>query len=204
MRWFACVLLLVVTIGVRAEEVFLVPENNPKPIYPRALFRAGITGEVRVRFTANADGSVSKVSILQSDHPDLAEAVRVAIEQWRFKPWTEDGDKPAEQEVIAPMVFRLDLDMPIHTNQWLKQLRCRDLNEALVDFPEYAWVDSKVFDYTRAYLSNVIYTTQLQNEQRLALIAKLNKRVPRIVRDCRASPVRKYMSLLPEDIRKLL
>jgi TonB family protein len=204
MRWFACVLLLVVTIGVRAEEVFLIPENNPKPIYPRALFRAGITGEVRVRFTANADGSVSKVSILQSDHPDLAEAVRVAIEQWRFKPWTEDGDKPAEQEVIAPMVFRLDLDMPIHTNQWLKQLRCRDLNEALVDFPEYAWVDSKVFDYTRAYLSNVIYTTQLQNEQRLALIAKLNKRVPRIVRDCRASPVRKYMSLLPEDIRKLL
>ncbi len=175
MRWLACVLLLVMSVGVRAEEVLLIPENNPKPIYPRALFRAGITGEVRVRFTANADGSVSKVSILQSDHPDLAEATQKAIAQWRFKPWTAGGDKPAEQDVTAPMVFRLDLDTPIHTNQWLKQLRCRDLNEALVDFPEYAWVDSKVFDYTRAYLSNVIYTTQLQNEQRLALIAKLNK-----------------------------
>jgi len=100
--------------------------------------------------------------------------------------------------------FRLDLDTPIHTNQWLKQLRCRDLNEALVDFPEYAWVDSAVFGFTRAYLSNVFNKTQLQNEQRLALIAKLNKQVPKIVRDCRASPVRKYMSLLPEDIRKLL
>jgi len=204
MRWFACVLLLVVSVGVRAEEVFLIPENNPKPIYPQALLRAGITGDVRVGFAVNADGSVSKVRILQSDHPDLAEAVRVAIEQWRFKPWTVGGDKPAEQEVIAPMVFRLDLDTPIHTNQWLKQLRCRDLNEALVDFPEYAWVDSKVFDYTRAYLSNVFNKTQLQNEQRLALIAKLNKQVPKIVRDCRTSPVRKYMSLLPEDIRKLL
>ena len=204
MRWFACVLLLVVSVGVRAEEVFLIPENNPKPIYPQALLRAGITGDVRVGFAVNADGSVSKVSILQSDHPDLAEAVRVAIEQWRFKPWTVDGDKPAEQEVIAPMVFRLDLDTPIHTNQWLKQLRCRDLNEALVDFPEYAWVDSTVFDFTRAYLSNVFNKTQLQNEQRLALIAKLNKRVPKIVRDCRASPVRKYMSLLPADIRELL
>jgi len=204
MRWFACVLLLVVSVGVRAEEVFLIPENNPKPIYPQALLRAGITGDVRVGFAVNADGSVSKVRILQSDHPDLAEAVRVAIEQWRFKPWTVGGDKVAEQEVIAPMVFRLDLDTPIHTNQWLKQLRCRDLNEALVDFPEYAWVDSKVFDYTRAYLSNVFNKTQLQNEQRLALIAKLNKQVPKIVRDCRASPVRKYMSLLPEDIRKLL
>jgi protein TonB len=198
------VLLLVVAVGVRAEEVFLIPENNPKPIYPQALLRAGITGDVRVGFAVNADGSVSKVSILQSDHPDLAEAVRVAIEQWRFKPWTVDGDKPAEQEVIAPMVFRLDLDTPIHTNQWLKQLRCRDLNEALVDFPEYAWVDSAVFGSTRAYLSNVFNKTQLQNEQRLALIAKLNKQVPKIVRDCRASPVRKYMSLLPEDIRKLL
>jgi TonB family C-terminal domain len=204
MRWLACVLLLVVTVGVRAEEVFLIPENNPKPIYPQALLRAGITGDVRVGFVVNADGSVSKVSILQSEHPDLAEAVRVAIKQWRFKPWTVDGDKPAEQEVTAPMVFRLDLDTPIHTNQWLKQLRCRDLNEALVDFPEYAWVDSTVFGFTRAYLSNVFNKTQLQNEQRLALIAKLNKQVPKIVRDCRASPVRKYMSLLPEDIRKLL
>ena len=90
MRWFACVLLLVVSVGCRAGEVFLIPENNPKPIYPAALFRAGITGEVRVRFTANADGSVSKVSILQSDHPDLAEATRSAIEQWRFKPWTAE------------------------------------------------------------------------------------------------------------------
>lgn len=204
MRWLACVLLLVVSVGVRAEEVLLIPENNPKPIYPRALFRAGITGEVRVRFAANADGSVSNVNILQSDHPDLAEATRKAIAQWRFKPWTAGGDNPPEQDVTAPMVFRLDLDTPIHTNQWLKQLRCRDLNEALVDFPEYAWVDAAVFEYTRAYLSNVIYTTQLQNEQRLALIAKLNKQVPRIVRECRTSPVRKYMSLLPVDIRKLL
>ncbi|KAA0978165.1 energy transducer TonB [Pseudomonas sp. ANT_H12B] len=204
MRWFAFVLLWIVAIGVRAGEVFLIPENNPKPIYPRELFRAGITGEVRVRFTVNADGSVDKLSILQSDHPDLAEAARKAIAQWRFKPWVIEGDKPAELVVTAPMVFRLDLDTPIHTNQWLKQLRCRDINEALVDFPEYAWVDSKVFDYTRAYLSNVIYTTQLQNEQRLALIARLNKRVPRIVRECRASPVRKYMSLLPKEISELL
>ena len=139
----------------------MIPENNPKPIYPRELFRAGVTGEVRVRFTVYADGSVNKLSILQSNHPDLAEAARKAIAQWRFKPWTVEGGIPAEQEVTAPMVFRLDLDTPIHANQWLKQLRCRDVNEAMGDTPEYAWVDVAVFGYTRAYLSNVIYTDQL-------------------------------------------
>lgn len=204
MRWFSCVLLLVLSADIRAGEVILIPEKNPKPIYPRELFRAGIMGEVRVRFTANADGSVSKVSILQSDHPDLAEATRKAVTQWRFKPWNVEDDKPAEQEVTAPMVFRLDLDTPIHTNQWLKELRCRDFNEALANFPEYAWVDATVFDYTRAYLSNVFHQTQLQDEQRLALIAQLNRRVPFIVRECQNSPVRKYMSLLPKEIRKLL
>ena len=204
MRWLVLVLLCVATVGVWAGEVLLIPESNPKPIYPRELFRKGITGEVRTRFTVYADGSVNKLSILHSDHPELAEASRKAITQWRFKPWTVEDDRPSEQEVTAPMVFRLDLDAPIHANQWLKQLRCRDFNETLSDFPEYAWIDAAVFDYTRAYLSNVFNATQLENEQRLALIAKLNKRVPKIVRDCRASPVRKYMSLLPEDIRKLL
>ena len=203
MRWLALVFLWLVTVDVWAGEVLLIPENNPKPIYPRELFRKGITGEVKVKFTVYSDGSVNNLSILYSDHPDLAEASSKAIEQWRFKPWTVEGDKPSEQEVTAPLVFRLDHDTPIHANLWLKQLRCRDLNETLVDFPEYAWVDAAVFDYTRAYLSNVFNTTQLQNEQRLALIAALNKRVPRIVRECRASPVRKYMSLLPEDMRKL-
>jgi protein TonB len=204
MRWFAFVLLLGLSVDISAQEFFLIPENNPKPIYPRALLRAGITGDVRVEFTANADGSVSKVRIVQSDHPDLAEAARVAIEQWRFKPWTVDGDKPAKQEIIAPLVFRLDLDSPIHTNQWLKKLKCRDVNEQLLNVPESAWVDAAPFHYTRAYLSNVFHITQLPKEQRLVWIAKLNKRVPTIVRSCRNGPVLKYMSLLPEEIRKLL
>jgi TonB family protein len=203
MRWLVFAILLVATVGVWAGEVVLTPEHNPKPLYPRELFRKGVTGAVRVSFTVYADGSVSKVRILQSDHPDLAEASRNAIEQWRFKAWTVEGDLPSEMEVTAPMVFRLDHDMPIHANQWLKQLKCRDFNEMLTDFPESAWVDAVVFDYTRAYLSNVFNATQLQNEQRLALIATLNKRVPNIVRECRASPVRKYVNLLPEDVRKL-
>jgi protein TonB len=203
-RVMCLVLLLVLSVQSRAGDVFLIPEHNPKPIYPSALLRAGIIGDVRVRFTAYADGSVGKVSILQSDHPDLAEATRVAVGQWRFKPWTVEGDKPAEQEVIAPMIFGFDSGLPLHLNEWLKKLKCRDLNVVTVNTPEHAWADTTAFHYTRAYLSNAFSTTALTNERRLALIAKMNRKVPIIVRQCLNNPVARYVRFLPEDIRKLL
>lgn len=203
-RFVYVVLLLVLSVESRAQEVFLIPEHNPKPVYPQALQRAGIIGDVRVSFIVHADGSVSKVNILKSDHPDLAEATRVAVAQWRFKPWTIEGDKPAEQEVIAPMIFGFDSTQPIHLNKWLKKLKCRDLNEITVKTPEHAWADTAAFYYTRAYLSNAFSTATLSNERRLALIAKMNRKVPLIVRECLNSPVSRFARFLPEDIRELL
>ncbi|MFI8226466.1 energy transducer TonB [Pseudomonas sp. NPDC085632] len=204
MRWFFAGLLLVIGGSALASEVFLIPENNPKPIYPLELQRAGVTGEVKVSFIASADGSVSEVSIRESTHPELADAVRNAIAQWRFKPWTVEGNKPEQQEVIAPMIFRLDLDQPIHVNQQLKTLRCHTMNENLANIAEYSWIDSAVFAQIRAYLSNVFHKTQLPDEQRLAIIAKMNRQVGTIVRACRESPTRKLISLLSAEIRELL
>lgn len=203
MRWFFAWLLLVFGGSALASEKFLIPENNPKPVYPRMLQRAGITGEVKVSFIARADGSVSDIRIRESTHPDLAEAVRAAIAQWRFKPWVVEGDKPEEQENVAPMIFHLE-DHPLHINQWLKTVKCRAVNENLGNMSEFDWVDSSVFAYTRAYLSNSITRHQLSDEERLAMIAKMNQRVPTIVRGCRDNPTRKFMSLLPVEIRELL
>jgi TonB family protein len=204
MRLLVCVLLFVLCVEIRAQEVFLIPENNPRPIYPRELQRAGIIGNVRVSFMVSADGSVGKLNILQSDHPDLAEAVRVTVGQWRFKPWTVEGDKPVEQEVIAPMMFGFDSGLPIHLNEQLKKLKCRDLNESLANVAQSEWIDSSAFYYTRAYLSNAFSRTSLPNEQRLELIAKLNRKVPVIVRQCSSSPTSRFARFLPEDLRKLL
>lgn len=204
MRWFFAVLLLMIFSLALAAEGLLIPENNPMPIYPKVLSRAGVEGEVRVSFIVKADGSVSGINIVQSAHPDLAEVVKDAVTQWRFKPWTVAGERPAEQSVVAPIVFRLDLDQPIDINQWLKSVKCRVINDGFRNMPEHAWVDAEVFNYTRAYVSNVILKSQLADEQRLAIIAKMNRRVPMIVRGCREAPMRSYMSFLPGEIRELL
>ncbi|KAB0497704.1 energy transducer TonB [Pseudomonas vancouverensis] len=204
MRWLLSVLLLVVSGDIRAEEFFLIPENNPKPVYPVALQRTGIVGDVKVRFVVKADGSVSKVSIVQSDHPDLAEATRVAITQWRFRPWVVEDGRPAEQEVVAPMMFRYDSDLPLHTNQLLNELKCQDLIESIAHAPEQVWLDSAAFHYTRAYLTNAFSRAMLSDEQRLDLIAKLNRKVIGIVSQCRNNPQSRFAGLLPDEIRKLL
>lgn len=205
MRWLVCgVLLILFSIESGAVDQFLIPEHNPKPIYPPALQRAGIIGDVRVSLTAHFDGSVSNVKILQSDHPDLAEATTAAIAQWRFKPWTIEGDKPAEQEVIAPMMFRYDSSPPLHLNQWINKLKCREFNQAIVNTADHDWIDLPAFHYTRAYLTNSFSVKTLSNERRLALIAKMNKQVPIIARQCLNNPVSRFARFLPEDIRKLL
>lgn len=201
MRWAIAVLLLAISTA-QAGDVFLIPEHNPNPIYPRALSRAGITGDVKVRFAANADGSVSEISILQSDHPDLAQAVRDAIAQWRFKPWKIEGNKPAAQEIVAPMVFRLEA--PEGAHQWVQQLKCREFNELLNRMPEYAWIDSAPFHYLRGHLSGSLFKPQLPEGERRALITRLNRSVQGVVRRCREWPVSRFTRFLPEEVRKLL
>lgn len=202
--WLGVVFGFFMFIDSATAEVFLIPEHAPKPDYPRELFRKGVTGVVRVAFTANADGSVSKVKALENPHPQLAEAALAAVGQWRFRPWTVDSDNPDEVEVVAPMDFRVDLDLPIHFNKSIKKWRCRDFNEEALHYPESSWVDMPAFHYTRGYLSNVFYTKQLPDAERLALIARLNRSVPSIVRHCSSSPTSRYVRFLPEEIRKLL
>lgn len=154
MRWLLCVLLLVLSIEVRAGEVFLIPENNPKPVYPVALSRSGITGALNVSFTVHADGSVNQVEASKDAHPDFVEASRTAVSQWRYKPWEISIERPAQIQVVAPMVFRLDDKMPIHANEELKKLSCGEVAKAALRLANYSWVDMPVFSWTRSYFTH--------------------------------------------------
>ncbi|CAI8778141.1 MULTISPECIES: energy transducer TonB [unclassified Pseudomonas] len=202
MRWLGLLLVWCISSDGLAAQLFLIPENTPKPVYPRALHRAGINGEVRVGFTVQADGSVSGVRILQSVHPDLSAVSQEAIEQWRFKPWTVGGEKPAELEVIAPMQFHLDDSTGL--NQWLKEVKCREINPGFAHTADYLWVDLAAFRYTRAYLSSGFFQHQWTTAERLAMIKRLNRQVLSIARRCLDYPASRFFRFLPEEIRKVL
>ncbi|MHC8307935.1 energy transducer TonB [Pseudomonas sp. PB3P13] len=204
MRWYGMVFLCVVFSGAQAGSVFLIPADNPKPIYPEELYRAGVTGQVRVSFSVHADGSVHTVAVPVNAHPGLAEAARSAVSQWRFQPWVITDEHPAQIEVVAPMVFRLDDTPPFHANESLKKLRCADVSRVARHYSEFSWVDLPVFSWTRSYLTHSIAPAQLPEERRLALIAKLNKSVSAIVRRCNQYPASRYAGLLPKEIRELL
>ena len=60
--------------------------------YPMAAIKSGKEGDVTVRFTVNADGSVSNVKVVKSLEPNLdAEAVKVVSKMKGWTPAMKDG-----------------------------------------------------------------------------------------------------------------
>lgn len=203
MRWCVMLLLCVVFSGVRAAEVFLIPAENPKPSYPRSLYLAGVEGEVRISMVVHADGSVSQPSASKGAQPELAEAALDAIRQWRFQPWEVSSERPAQVDVVAPMVFRLG-DTSLHANETIKRVRCSDLSHAAKNYADFSWVELPFFHWTRSYLTHSLSPMQLPNARRLALIAKLNRDAPTIIRRCNSHPSSRAVRFFPREVRELL
>ena len=60
--------------------------------YPMAAIKSGKEGDVTVRFTVNADGSVSNVKVVKSLEPNLdAEAIKVVSKMKGWTPAMKDG-----------------------------------------------------------------------------------------------------------------
>jgi TonB family protein len=60
----------------------------PDPVYPPALRAAGVEGVVQVTYVIDTHGDVEKASIIivSTDQPSMAESVRSALGQARFRP----------------------------------------------------------------------------------------------------------------------
>jgi periplasmic protein TonB len=82
--------------GVRAQ-----------PTYPFEMKRAGINGEVILRFIVDANGDVSNVEVVSSSQREFESAAIQAVQKWKFKPGRKGGKAVASRMQI-PMNFNLN------------------------------------------------------------------------------------------------
>jgi TonB family protein len=76
------------------------------PMYPYAMARYGIRGEVVIDFVVDEQGQVRNTVIFQSDNPAFDEPALTALRKWKFQPATRDG-RPVKSSQRVPMVFRM-------------------------------------------------------------------------------------------------
>ena len=76
------------------------------PVYPPLARQARIQGTVILKIVINKDGDVRDVQLI-SGHPMLAPAAVEAVKQWKYQPYTKDG----EVVEVSTMV-RVNFTMP--------------------------------------------------------------------------------------------
>jgi TonB family protein len=109
---------IVVPVGFGLEDSKPVEASTPPqlitelcqpPPYPETALKAGAEGKVFLEVLVKADGTVGEVSVREGieGHPELDEAAREAVMEWKFKPAASDG-VPVDMRVVVPVEFRLD------------------------------------------------------------------------------------------------
>lgn len=82
--------------------------NNPPPIYPPLLRRAGEEGRVVLRVFVTAEGTAGEVRVLTPSSSTLFdEAAMAAVRKWRFVP-ARRGDAAVAEWVQVPIDFKLN------------------------------------------------------------------------------------------------
>jgi TonB family protein len=90
------------------EEEIGAPEPLHKvdPAYPASYVHDRIEGTVVLYGVIHSDGSVGDVRILEGFDSVLDENARAALEKWRFRPGTRNGN-PVDVEVVVRVPFRV-------------------------------------------------------------------------------------------------
>jgi protein TonB len=78
------------------------------PEYPKDALKRGLGGEVRVRFTLDADGKVKSAEVVNSSPAEVFDRAALdAVRRWRFKPPVA-GNPNFQATVVTNIVFRPD------------------------------------------------------------------------------------------------
>jgi len=91
-----------------ANDDLSAPEAITKvdPAYPQELMQDRIEGVVVLYAIIRSDGSVEGVRVLEGFDSRLDENARKALEQWRFRPGTKNG-QPVDIEAVVRVPFRV-------------------------------------------------------------------------------------------------
>jgi len=77
-----------------------LPVVFPDPVVHRSELPSGVQGDVVVEVTIDTEGRVVRTRVLRSVGYGIEEKVLAALENWRFKPATQDGVAiPSQQDV---------------------------------------------------------------------------------------------------------
>ncbi len=78
------------------------------PVYPLRAKHRGVQGWVRVRFLVNEDGAVGRVTVMESQPPEVFDRnVIRCVSGWRFKPGTVEG-MPVRAWAETTIRFKLE------------------------------------------------------------------------------------------------
>jgi TonB family protein len=210
MRRWILLLLACLSLSTKADEIKLIPVHMPKPLYPESLSASKITGTAKIGFTVRADGSVSDVRVIDSDHALFSEASLKAVARWKFKPWDVATGVPPQVEVASPMIFRLETghELPLDINTALLKLTCSRLNDQVAQrnkyYPAKPLSELDIFSYVSRYISQGMMSQQLEAAERTALLNDLVDNIPHIIGRCKANPEAPYADQLPPRIQALL
>lgn len=82
------------------------PIDRPPPVYPFAMRRFGINGEVTIDFIVAPNGAVKNPYVSSSNSRTFEEPAIAAVRKWRFKPAQRDG-RPVAARMQVPIIFSL-------------------------------------------------------------------------------------------------
>ncbi len=78
-----------------------------QPIYPPAMLRAGVTGEVKISFIVDTRGNVRDAYVAASTREDFNAAALLAVSKWKFRPGKKNG-QAVNTRMSVPIAFALE------------------------------------------------------------------------------------------------
>jgi len=211
MRFCVVIGFLLCAFQALAADVLLIPEQTPRPEFPRQLIDTRYTGKVRVHLTIAAHGGIQAARIIESSHPAFAEATQRAVVGWRFQPWTTDNGEPSTLEFTVPILFGargiepFSSEITVGLRNTLCAYLLYEVKASLRNFAEQPLKNVDVFQYTQEFV-NGAYVQRLKPDPhtRATLVAQMESAIPRIVKHCKRNPDHPVAYYLPKGIREVL